>query len=189
MYKTVDDSYCYAGTNILKNRANLRTLQDLQEFELVMTTQRFDEPLPSGRFGTRHYCSIHLHLFQDVYVWAGKFRKVRISRGKSAFCYPENIGKELQRLFAQLRSNNMLKGLQPKEFVQHAAHFLAELNAIHAFRDGNGRAQLAFLALLADRAGHPINLKKLQSARFLNAMVGSFFGNEKPLSVELAKLI
>jgi cell filamentation protein len=29
-------------------------------------------------------------------------------------------------------------------FASRAAHFLYELNAIHAFREGNGRSQLTF---------------------------------------------
>ena len=70
-----------------------------------------------------------------------------------------------------------------------STHFLAELNAIHAFRDGNGRSQLAFVTMLADRAGHPFDLARLRPAKFLKAMVASFFGNEKLLAAELVKVI
>ncbi len=92
-------------------------------------------------------------------------------------------------LFAELRKNSFLRELSEKEFAIQAAHFLAELNAIHAFRDGNGRAQLAFVIMLADRAGHPVNLAKLSPVRFLKAMVASFYGDEKLLASELSKLI
>ena len=179
MYDAVNDPYCYVGTKVLKNRANIRRVKELRQFELAMTTQRFDEPLPAGRFSVSHYCTVHHHLFQDVYSWAGKFRSVRISRNKSAFCYPENIAKEMRTLFANLRKRNFLRDLSQKEFAVRAAHFLAELNAIHAFRDGNGRAQLAFVIMLADRAGHPVNLAKLRPVKFLEAMVASFFGNRR----------
>ena len=154
-----------------------------------MTTQRFDEPLPAGRFSESHYCAVHHHLFQDVYSWAGKFRSVRISRHESVFCYPENIAKEMRSLFANLGKRNFLRELSQKEFAIKAAHFLAELNAIHAFRVGNGRVQLAFVIMLADRAGHPVNLAKLRPVKFLKAMVASFYGNEKLLASELSKLI
>ena len=177
MYDAVNDPYCYVGTKVLRNRANIRQANELRQFELAMTTQRFDEPLPAGRFSVSHYCAVHHHLFQDVYSWAGKFRSVRISRKESAFCYPENIAKEIRTLFANLRKRNLLGELSQKEFAVQAAHFLAEMNAIHAFRDGNGRAQLAFVIMLADRAGHPVNLAKLRPGKFLKAMVASFFGN------------
>jgi cell filamentation protein len=62
------------------------------------------------------------------------------------------------------------------------------LNAIHPFREGNGRAQTIFLALLADRAGHPLDLDKLEPKKFLAVMVSSFKGNERPLAHEIARL-
>ena len=51
-----------------------------------MTFARSEEPLPPGRLLVRHYCSVHHHLFQDVCLWAGKFRSVRLAKGASAFC-------------------------------------------------------------------------------------------------------
>lgn len=189
MYNAINDPYCYARSKVLINLADIRRPKELQKFELAMTTQRFDEPLPLGRFTVRHYCAIHHHLFQDVCSWAGKFRTVRISKGGTPFCFPENIAKMLNDLFISLKSQRFLRILSQKEFAVQAAHFLAELNAIHAFRDGNGRSQLAFVTMLADQAGHPFDLAKIHRARFLRAMVISFSGNEKLLASELSKLI
>jgi cell filamentation protein len=111
MYDAVEDSYCYPGTKVLKNRLGLRRQTDLRRFELAMTTQRFDEPLPAGRFSVSQYRATHHHLFQDVYVWAGKFRTVRISKDRSPFCYPENIGKEMHKLSADLKRKRALRGI------------------------------------------------------------------------------
>jgi cell filamentation protein len=72
--------------------------------------------------------------------------------------------------------------------VLKATTFLATLNAIHPFRDGNGRTQLAFMALLAARAGHSLLLDRLHARRFLNA-VKSFHGDQRPLQIELRKLV
>jgi cell filamentation protein len=60
-----------------------------------------------------------------------------------------------------------------KEFAQKPAHFLAELNAIHAFREGNGRAQLSFFLLLADQASHPLDFDRFDPDMFLNAMIAN----------------
>jgi cell filamentation protein len=62
-----------------------------------MVTQRLDEPLPAGRLSYTHYRALHHHLFGDVYGWAGRLRTVRISKGDSIFCYPENIDAEMRR--------------------------------------------------------------------------------------------
>jgi cell filamentation protein len=62
------------------------------------------------------------------------------------------------------------------------------LNAIHPFREGNGRTQTAFMTLTAVRAGHPFNLEVLDPVTFLSAMIRSFHGQEEPLAQELRKL-
>src|SRR5487761_1517779 len=149
MYDAVADPYCYEGTEVLRNIPGIRDQAALDAFEAVSTTQRSDEPLPTGRLSVRHYQAIHHHLFQDVYPWAGKFRTVRISKDASAFCYPENIRREMRKLFADLKRDNYLRGSSREQFAVRAAHFLASLNAIHPFREGNGRTQTIFLVLLA----------------------------------------
>jgi cell filamentation protein len=91
-----------------------------------------------------------------VYSWAGRIRTVRISKGGNPFCYPEHIDREMKQLFADLKKREFLRDMIVGEFAEGAAHFLAEVNAIHAFREGNGRTQLSFLKILAERAGHPL---------------------------------
>lgn len=82
-----------------------------------------------------------------------------------------------------------MQGLEAEEFSHKAAHFLAELNAIHAFREGNGRSQLSFFALLANNAGHPLNLDRLDPGEMLAAMIASFDGDEQKLAAVVLELI
>jgi cell filamentation protein len=154
-----------------------------------MTAQRADEPLPKGRLSVTHYLAIHHHLFLDVYQWAGTYRTVRMSKSDSAFCYPEHIARQMQQLFADLKRQNFFRNLSVEDFAAGATRFLATLNAIHPFREGNGRTQTTFLMLLADRAGHSLDLDKLVPERFLQAMIASFEGNEQPLGLEIRSLI
>ena len=67
--------------------------------------------------------------------------------------------------------------------------FLATLNAIHPLREGNGRTQLTFLALLAHRARHPLDLDLLEPEQFLAAMVASFRGDTVDLAIHIRRLI
>lgn len=189
MYQAVPDPYCYTGTNILKNRAGHRTQDALDAFEAVMVAQRFEEPLPAGRLSTAHYRAIHRHLFGDVYAWAGRYRSVRISKGGSQFCYPEHIALQMRQLFARLKRDSFLHDRTPEQFAADAAHIIAELNAIHPFREGNGRTQNAFLVLLAATAGHPLALNRLDPALLLQATIISFGGNERPLRQLIMSLI
>lgn len=185
MYDAVEDPYCYPGTTVLKNLLAVRDQETLSELEAVLTAARSDEPLPDGRLSLSHYAAIHHHLFQDVYPWAGKYRTVRISKDGSAFCYPENIAREMKELFALLKSKHFLRGLIRKDFAAEAAAFLSTLNAIHPFREGNGRTQTTFITLLAERAGHPLDLDRLMPEQFLAAMVASFKGDDGPLEQQL----
>jgi cell filamentation protein len=189
MYDATEDPYCYPRSTVLKNLPGLTNQIELDAFEAASTMQRADEPLPAGRLGVRHYQAIHRHLFQDVYAWAGKPRTVRMNKDGSAFCYPEHIDREMRSLFGDLKTKDHLRQTSPKQFADGAAQFLSTLNAIHPFREGNGRTQTLLLALLADQALHPLNLARLEPEAFLVAMVESFRGNVRPLTRELERLI
>lgn len=189
MYEAIADPYCYKGTSVLHNRLGLRDQEALDAFEAEATAQRFSEPLPIGRFGVAHYRAVHRHLFGDVFPWAGRFRRLRIAKGGSMFCYPEHIASEMARIFGELKAKAWLRGLSVDAFAQEAAHFLAELNAIHPFRDGNGRTQLAFVTLLAFAAGYQVDFERIEPKSFLDAMIESFQGRERPLTLALQQLV
>lgn len=60
-YDAFDDPYCYKGTFILKNKAGLRHIDTLQNFELEMSSLRAAEPFPDGLFDPSHYKAVHHH--------------------------------------------------------------------------------------------------------------------------------
>jgi len=181
MYDTESDPYCHPGTTIRVNKLNLRDQALLDAFEEEMVLTRSEEALPSGRLTVRQYLAGYRHFFQDVYGCAGRIRTVEVSKGGSAFCRIEFIDAQLKKLFAWLAARDRLKDLSRPEFVEGAAHFLSELNVIHPFRDGNGRAQMTFMAEMARRAGHPLSLERLEREAFIPAMIESYRGDLTPL--------
>jgi cell filamentation protein len=188
-YDAFDDPYAYPGTTVLKNLLDIRDQDTLEAFEIEISTLRAEEPLPEGEFDSVHYCSVHHHLFQDVYDWAGQYRTVRTSKGGNAFCYPENIPAQMDALFQALRRGEAFAALSPEAFLHEIARFLGELNAIHPFREGNGRSQLAFVGLMGSAFGHAFDFERLNRATLLQAMIASYFGNREPLIVELKGLL
>jgi cell filamentation protein len=189
MYDAVADDYCYPGTTVLKNKLDLTDADELGAFEAEVSDARADEELPAGDLNFAHFKAVHGHLFQDVYDWAGEIRTVRMSKGGNPFCFPENIENQANLLFGQLKKDKFLAGLEAEGFAEKAAHFLSDLNVIHAFREGNGRTQLSFFLLLAEQAGYPIDLEDLDPEAFLNAMIASFHGDEAPLAALIQALI
>jgi cell filamentation protein len=188
-YDAFDDPYAYPDTTVLRNKLNIRNADRLQEFEVEMSSQRANEPLPGGRLSATHYCAIHRHLFQDVYTWAGRYRTVRTAKGGNMFCYPEHIDREMKKLFEGLKDKSYLQGTTQAQFIGAITEFLGELNAIHPFREGNGRSQLTFVHVIAERAGHPLELARIRRDEFLEAMIISFSGDHSLLKVEIEGLL
>lgn len=189
-YDAAEDPLCYPGTSVLRNKADLRDQDRLDEFEQLMFDSRAAERLPDGALDFVHYRALHRHFFQDVYDWAGDIRTIRTGKGTNWFCYPEHIGREAKRVFSELADRNHLADRQGKtEFAEGAAWFLSEINAIHSFREGNGRIQLVFLTMLARNAGFRLHERRLRPDPFLAAMIASFRGEVAPLETEIARLL
>ncbi|MBP0618258.1 Fic/DOC family protein [Jiella mangrovi] len=189
VYTAEADPLCYPGTSVLRNKAELQDADALDEFELSMFYTRAEEPLPSGALDYPHYRALHHHLFQDVYEWAGQPRTIRIGKGGNWFCYPEYIASEMARIFNELAADNYLVGLSRAAFAAKAAHILAEINAVHPFREGNGRTQLTFLTILAEHAGFTVDMDVLDPDRVMQAMIASFSGDESALAALIAAFI
>lgn len=188
-YDTFDDPYCYSGTSVLKNKLDLRDYDELEAFEHESASAKGEEKLPSGSFDPAHYCMIHRHLFGEVYDWAGKYRSVRTAKGGDMFCFPEYIAGQMDTLFKALQHPPFTGGALRDDFVPAAARFLAELNAIHPFREGNGRTQLTFLFLLGERAGIGLDMTRISPQAMLGAMIASFNRKSAALEDEIARLL
>lgn len=189
MYDTEEDPGYYPGTSVLINLLDIRDQAELTAFESEIVSARGEELLPYGKFDVAHYLTVHRHLFGDVYPWAGTLRSIRTGKGGNWFCYPENIDSQLQDLFRGLERDGYLRGRGTRAFAEGAAAFLAYLNAIHPFREGNGRAQLAFMALLSEQAGFYLAYDAMDPAAMLEAMIQSFTGDEDTLATILEGIV
>ena len=96
--------------------------------------------------------------FIDIYVWAGKKRRVEISKdGKQFFptSHFENAFRYIDQLIAEFKQI-------PKDDKNLLALKLAEIldnvNYLNPFREGNGRTQREFLRLLGLEKGLTLNL-------------------------------
>ena len=187
-----DDVYCIPGSAVLKNKAGITDQDLLDEFEGDFTAIRLLEltqkPI-EGFFDLVHLCKIHQYLFQDVYEWAGELRSVDIIRGDSRFCNVRQIQSYSNNVFSALAAEKYLVNLEPKIFASRLAHYLSEINAIHPFREGNGRVQRLFISQVAEQAGYSLDFSSLDQAQIYAVMQASFHGNEQPLSDLIFKII
>ena len=172
------DPYIYPGTSVLKNLRDIRDPERLSKFEMDMTTRRLSElahnPI-QGRFGAQHLQAIHRYIFQDVYGWAGEFRSVNISRsGQFPFAFSHRVSPSLDKLANELEKEHRLANLARPQFAGRAAHYMGELNAIHPFRDGNGRTQREFIRELAGQNGYALHWSRVSREQIMEASKSSF---------------
>jgi cell filamentation protein len=73
--------------------------------------------------------------------------------------------------------------------VATLADLLGDINALHPFREGNGRTQRAFLAQLARAAGHPIRWAAMDPQVNIVASQAARRGDHEPLAAMLDQLV
>ncbi|HZD50651.1 MAG TPA: Fic family protein, partial [Silvibacterium sp.] len=138
------DPHSQEDGKCLLNRFNISDPEELQRRETPLALRRLIElqvkPI-AGAFNTSHLQSIHQYIFQDVYAWAGELRRVSISKPGALFPPPQHLRSGLDNLFLQLASENYLNTFATSLFIPRAAYYLGEINAVHPFREGNGRTQ------------------------------------------------
>jgi cell filamentation protein len=107
--------------------------------------------------------------------------------GSYPFAVVQFLESNLNATFAKLADERHLMGLDLPAFADRAAYYLGQLNAIHPFRDGNGRAQREFLRELAADVGYLINWGKITHQQMYEASIESHNrGNNSPFAAILA---
>jgi cell filamentation protein len=161
-YKYIDFDYTYVDpkTGILKNIPGITDPDVLLFVESGAVTKRLQELYnnPIKIKGIENLFDIHKHLFQDIYIWAGKKRVVEISKdGKQFFptTHFDNASSYINSLIADFKK---IRKNRRKELAEKLAEILDNVNYFHPFREGNGRAQREFLRLLALEKGLILNL-------------------------------
>ena len=118
-------------------------------------------------FDAKRLQAKHRYVFQDVFEWTGKFRTVNISKSGDPFAFREYIVPTLNKTFEDLRNERYLSGSDAETFARRAAYYLGEINAIHPFREGNGRTQREFIRQFAARSGLLIEWTRISQEQII----------------------
>jgi cell filamentation protein len=186
-----EDPYADPATGVLRNKLGLRTTGELEAAEREITHAALiflkESPVPPS-YDLRHLCAIHRRIFGDIYDWAGQLRTVAIAKG-SWFCLPQYIESSAAATFQALHDESLLRGLPRETFTERLTFYLGEINAIHPFREGNGRAQRAFLEQLAGDAGFVLDWQHLDADRNIAASAAIMRGNPTLMREMLEELV
>ncbi|MFM9280955.1 Fic/DOC family protein [Paenibacillus jiagnxiensis] len=179
--------YTYPGTDVLKNKPGIQDQEKLSLFEDIVSSRRIAQmylkPM-RGKLDLGHLQNIHYHVFQDVYPFAGQLRKENIAKDTFSFAdsrFIEDAGREL---FSGLAKENFLLNTPADQFSDRAAHYMAEINVLHPFREGNGRTQREFIRQLAAHSGYEVDWTRVDKDIALRASIRSVADTK-----ELSKVI
>lgn len=176
------DPYCYPNTRILRNKFGIHDFDVLHDRERDLSNLRarelFENPI-AGRFDFQHLRDIHKYLFQDIYDWAGEVRTVDVAKG-DLFCRHFAIEPEARRIFGELKQEKCPKRLNVAEFGRRLAYYFVEINALHPFREGNGRAQREFIRQLAFQNNYYLSFMGVSKERMIEASRAGLKTNYKP---------
>jgi cell filamentation protein len=186
------DPYLDPRTGIFRNRLGLNDRTALAAAEKTLTTVRLDQlkrrRLP-GNYDLEHLRVFRWTIFQDVYPWAGQLRTVLIVKAGASFCLPHQIVDTAAEVFARLADDRYLRGRGRDTFLDGLTALLVEINALHPFREGNGRTQRAFLSQLARDAGYRLRWEHVDRDANIDAARAAADGDLAPMRTLLDPVV
>lgn len=170
------DTYKYPGEDVLINKFDCHDQEVLYRLEADSTAGNLLylqlHPV-HGKFDFNHLKRIHRFIFQDVYEWAGKIRTVDIGKN-NLFCRAQFIEDYAAIVFRDFYSSCSETKEDYEKFVKVLTDHYADMNALHPFREGNGRAQREFTRELCLKCGYVFDLTETTHEEMLDASITSF---------------
>ena len=175
LYVGSNSQYYYSDADVLINKLNIKDENELKtaeaEISFVRQIELQENPIKMG-FGFKHLVEIHKYLLSDIYEFAGKIRNEDISKSGFKFCLTEYIVPQLDELFEKFKEEQW-SSFDDSDFIEKIAYYLSELNVVHPFREGNGRAMREFIREFALSNGYVINWSKVTTTIIMDAMIES----------------
>ena len=188
-----NDFYRYPNSDVLMNRLNIQDYDELHVFERDISYRKMaylvTNPI-KGTLDLKYLQKIHKFVFGDIYAWAGRIRGGKFfSKGETTFCMADMIPSYADNIFGKLRQEKWLRGLEREDFIKRLAYFMGEVNALHPFRDGNGRTQRIFFAELARRAKYELDFSAVAPDKLLEADITAYEKDYSLLESLLDKMV
>ncbi len=182
-YGVNQDPYCYPGTDVLINLLDIQNQEELSEAEAAFSAERYRiyqaQELFLESFNLKHLQQLHHHLFQDLFSWAGQIRTVDITKDSTRFCTYTRIPVESNKLISNIPQLSTIK--ETSELLENIADLFCELNLIHPFREGNGRAQRFFFEELMFVLGYEVTWPQISKKEWIEANIAGINMDLEPL--------
>jgi cell filamentation protein len=179
------DFYNYPGTTVLMNRFNIREQNSLTKIEREITYAKsfhLQANPVKGVLDLKYLQKIHRFIFEDIYTWAGRIRGGGfMTKGDALFCRADLILTYAENIFGKLKSEKWLRGLERELFIERLVYFMGEVNALHPFREGNGRTQRMLFTELGRRAKYIVDFGNTVGDELLEADIAAYNKDYAPM--------
>ncbi len=170
------------------------------ELECDFVSARIVELLNEDKFelSVDYLKYVHKFLFQDVYEFAGEFRKIDFSKhekilNNDSVAYGDcNTLTESLEYDISLEKEKNYKEMNIVEVINSITKFTSNIWQVHPFREGNTRTTAVFIEKYLISLGYNVdnNLFKDKSVYFRNALVRSnYFNNDLNIKEDNSYLI
>lgn len=164
-------NYCYPDSDVLINKLGIKAEDMLNQYErrlvAIRQTELIENPIV-GNLDFDHLKEIHRYLFQDLYYWAGESRNCNIAK-QDLFCLAQHIDSYAESIFSDLKKKQFYINENEDEIIVSLVNFFGDLNALHPFREGNGRSQREFINMLARINGISISFINISAKEMIEA--------------------
>lgn len=189
-YGVGEDVYCYPGSTVLRNKLDIRDELTLSEAEQQLSTIAADKvefsPPP---YSLAYLQNIHRALFSDLYEWAGELRTVGVAKQDTRFCQPQFMEKEAGKIFKNIAAANWFEEMDRTDLIVAVADAYSDINVIHPFREGNGRAQRILFEHLIMNAGFEISWWGIEKDEWIFANIAAYNCIPRPMEEVFEKCI
>ncbi|MFA6548157.1 MAG: Fic family protein [Candidatus Magasanikbacteria bacterium] len=173
----VDEKSAGLEGDILKNKLGITDQKTLSDTETVLLSDAYFYFLRELEkndfvFDVDLIFKIHKYFLGTLYSWAGEVRKINISKDNSFFIPAQYLSKALAELDKIIIKNLPRPKDKKSELANKLAEIVCEFNAIHPFREGNGRVIRLFVDLLLVRNNYKMfDYSKISTKKYILACV------------------
>ncbi|MBR5968788.1 MAG: Fic family protein [Lachnospiraceae bacterium] len=162
------DPYLYENSEVLRNKLGLKTQKELDDAEadyvVCKLRQLVTDPIPGDYYHT-HLLAMHRFLFEDLFDWAGEFRRINIFKSERVLAglsidYSDafDVARDTENCLVDMQKKQWVK-MSCQEAAEEMSESLARLWKIHPFREGNTRTVITFCCQYSDKVG--LNLDRM----------------------------
>ena len=146
------------------------------------------------QFTAADTCHFHKTWLGKVYEWAGRYRKINITKEDFTFAMAAQIHKLMEQFEqSQLIQYTPCEFKNREEVVKALAEVHTELLLIHPFREGNGRVARLLSMLMALQAELPILdfslISEHKKKEYITAVHAGMDRNYQPMEALFSEII